>query len=95
MSNNGCQYLNFSASKTDNELITRRVIAELEGGEIRNLEAYHDSSTPKYAKLVERIRQHVGVDTLKFNTLQDTVAAIGLDKTQLCTHCFDGSSYGE
>ena len=50
----GCQYLNFSASKTDNELITRRVIAELEGGEIRNLEAYHDSSTPQYAKLVEQ-----------------------------------------
>lgn len=91
----GCQYLNFSASKTDNELITRRVIAELEGGEIRNLEAYHDSSTPQYAKLVERIRQHVGVDTLKFNTLDDTVKAIGLDKAKLCTHCFDGSSYGE
>lgn len=91
----GCQYLNFSASKTDNELITRRVIAELEGGEIRNLEAYHDSSTPQYAKLVERIRQHVGVDTLKFNTLNDTVKAIGLDKAKLCTHCFDGSSYGE
>lgn len=91
----GCQYLNFSASKTDNELITRRVIAELEGGEIRNLEAYHDSSTPQYAKLVEHIRQHVGVDTLKFNTLNDTVKAIGLDKAKLCTHCFDGSSYGE
>lgn len=91
----GCQYLNFSASKTDNELITRRVIAELEGGEIRNLEAYHDSSTPQYAKLVERIRQHVGVDTLKFNTLNNTVKAIGLDKAKLCTHCFDGSSYGE
>lgn len=91
----GCNYLNFSASKTDNELITRRVIAELEGGEIRNLEAYHDSSTPQYAAMVECIRKHVGVDTLKFNTLQDTVEAIGLDKAKVCTHCFDGSSFGE
>lgn len=91
----GCNYLNFSASKTDNELITRRVIAELEGGDIRNLESYHDSSTPQYAAMVECIRKHVGVDTLKFNTLQDTVNAIGLDKANVCTHCFDGSSYGE
>lgn len=91
----GCQYLNFSASKTDLELITRRCIAELEGGEVRNLEAYHDSTTPQYARMVEMIRRHVGVDTLKFNTLNDVVNAIGLPKERICTHCFDASSWGE
>ena len=40
------------------------------------------------------LRQHVGVDTLKFNTLDSVVKAIGLPKSDLCTHCFDGSSYG-
>jgi amidophosphoribosyltransferase len=91
----GCNYLNFSTSKTDNELITRRVIAELEGGEVRNLEAYRDETSKQYANLVETIRKTVGVDTLKFNSLATVCDAIGLPKERLCTHCFDGSSYGE
>ena len=91
----GCNYLNFSTSKTDNELITRRVIAELEGGEVKNLEAYQDETSRQYANMVETIRKTVGFDTLKFNTLDDVCKAIGLPKCKLCTHCFDGSSYGE
>lgn len=91
----GCNYLNFSTSKTDNELITRRVIAELEGGEVRNIEAYRDENSKEYARMVETIRVTVGVDTLKFNTLDTVCKAIGLPKCDLCTHCFDGSSYGE
>ena len=91
----GCNYLNFSTSKTDNELITRRVIAELEGGEVKYLEAYQDETSRQYANMVETIRKTVGVDTLKFNTLDDVCKAIGLPKCKLCTHCFDGSSYGE
>ena len=91
----GCTFLNFSESKTDRELITRRVIEELEGGQVRNLEAYHDSSTKEYAKMVEVIRQHVGVDTLKFNTVEDVCQAIGLPKERVCLHCFDASSYGD
>lgn len=89
----GCTYLNFSASKTDMELIARRCIEELEGGEIRNLEAYQDHTTKQYAAMVEKIRQHVGVDTLKFNSLPTVVEAIGLPKCKVCTHCFDGSSF--
>lgn len=91
----GCNYLNFSTSKTDNELITRRVIAELEGGDVRNIEAYRDESSKQYANLVETIRKTVGVDTLKFNSLDTVCKAIGLPKCNLCTHCFDGSSFGE
>jgi amidophosphoribosyltransferase len=91
----GCNYLNFSTSKNDNELITRRVIAELEGGEVRNIEAYRDETSQQYRNLVETIRKTVGVDTLKFNSLKTVCEAIGLPKCNLCTHCFDGSSYGE
>ena len=91
----GCNYLNFSTSKNDNELITRRVIAELEGGEVRNLESYRDETSQQYRNLVETIRKTVGVDTLKFNSLDTVCKAIGLSKCDLCTHCFDGSSYGE
>ena len=91
----GCSFLNFSESKTDRELITRRVIEELEGGEMRNLEAYRDPSSQQYARMVEVIRQHIGVDTLKFNTVDDVCQAIGLPKESICTHCFDASSYGD
>ena len=90
----GCEFLNFSASKTDMELIARRCIEELEGGHIRNLEAYKDETTPQYANMVEMIRQRVGVDTLKFNSLQTVCDAVGLPREQLCLHCFDGASYG-
>lgn len=90
----GCQFVNFSASKTEMELISRRCIEELEGDSTKNLELYCDHTTKQYANLVEKIRQKVGVDTLKFNTLDDVVKSIGLDKCRLCTHCFDGSSYG-
>jgi amidophosphoribosyltransferase len=89
----GCTFINFSASKTDMELIARRCIEELEGGTIRNLEAYHDSTTQQYANMVEMIRKHLGVDTLKFNSLGTVCDAIGLPKERVCTHCFDGSSY--
>ncbi len=89
----GCSYLNFSASKTDMELIARRAIEELEGGVIRNLEDYRDSTSAKYAAMVEKIRQHINVDTLKFNSLETVCESIGLPKERVCTHCFDGSSF--
>ena len=96
----GCTFLNFSESKTDRELITRRVIEELEGIPAANLapeklRLYQDHNTPEYARMVEVIRQHVGVDTLKFNTIDDICEAIGMPKESICTHCFDGSSYGD
>ena len=89
----GCNFLNFSASKNDLELITRRCIQELEGGQIRNIESYKDESSKQYANMVEMIRKIIGVDTLKFNSLKNVVNAIGLPKEKLCTHCFDGSSF--
>ncbi len=90
----GCEFLNFSASKTQMELITRRVIKELEGDDSKNLHLFLDSTTKEYANMVEIIRKHLGVDTLKFSTLDMITDAIGLPKDRLCTHCFDGSSFG-
>ena len=91
----GCNYLNFSASKTEMELITRRVIKELEGDSNKNLHLYCDDTTKESANMVEMLRKHIGVDTLKFNTLSTIAKTIGLPKERICTHCFDGSSFGE
>ncbi|MGN0032282.1 MAG: amidophosphoribosyltransferase [Candidatus Limimorpha sp.] len=91
----GCNFLNFSASKNEMELISRRCIEELEGGKCKNLQLYCDHTTKEYAALVEMIRKHIGVDTLKFNTLDNICNAIGMPKCNICTHCFDGTSYGD
>ena len=90
----GCPFLNFSASKNVLELVSRRFVEELEGSNDKNIERYCDANSKEYANLVEKMRRQLGVDTLKFNTLEGVVNAIGLPKCELCTHCFDGSSYG-
>lgn len=88
-----CVFLNFTSSKSEMELITRRVIADLEGDANKNLDKYADDTTPEYAVMVEKIRERLGLTSLQFNTISDIVNAIGLPKDRICTHCFDGSSY--
>lgn len=89
----GCPFIGFTASKSDLELITRRIIKELEGDENKNLEKYATTGSPEYNRMVEIIRQRFGLTSLKFNTLETLVEAIGLPKCKICTHCFDGSSH--
>ncbi|MDE7407753.1 MAG: amidophosphoribosyltransferase [Muribaculaceae bacterium] len=88
-----CKFLNFTASKSDLELITRRVIQELEGEHDKNLEAYATTDSPEYKAMVEKIREKLNLTSLKFSTIEDIVEAIGLPKCRICTHCFDGTSY--
>ena len=75
------------------ELITRRVIEELEGDPDKNLDKYATTGSPEYNAMVERIREKLGLTSLKFNSIETIVKAIGLPKCKLCTHCFDGSSF--
>ena len=91
----GCKYLNFSRSVSDLELITRRVIKKLENIEGDDIPAdilaeYAASDTKKHEEMVEEIRQILKFDSLKFQRLEDTVEAIGVDKCKLCTYCWDG-----
>lgn len=88
-----CPFIGFTASKNVLELITRRIIKELEGDENKNLDKYATTGSPEYEKMVDIIRSRFGLNSLKFNTLETLVEAIGLPKCKLCTHCFDGSSY--
>lgn len=88
-----CKFLNFTASKSDLELITRRIIKDMEGAHDRNLEEYSVTDSPKYTEMVERIRKELGLTSLKFSSIENVVKSIGLPKCDICTHCFDGSSY--
>ena len=88
----GCPFIGFSASKTDLELISRRIINEFEGAPDKNLEKYATTGSPEYQRLVDAIAAKLGLTSLKFNTIETLIEAIGLPKCQVCTHCFDGSS---
>lgn len=88
-----CPFVGFTASKNALELITRRIIKELEGDENKNLEKYATTGSPEYEKMVSVIAERFGLSSLKFNTLETLIEAIGLPKCQVCTHCFDGSSH--
>ena len=87
----GCKYLNFSRSKSEMDLITRRIIAEREEEVTPELLAeYADPNTEKYKEMVEEIRKRQGFTSLKFHRIDDLVESIGLPKCKLCTYCFDG-----
>ena len=43
--------------------------------------------------MIDGIRRRLRLTTLKYQRIEDLVAAIGLPKEKLCTHCWDGSSY--
>ena len=88
-----CPFVAFTASKSDLELITRRIIKDFEGDDSKNLEDYVKTDSPKYNKMVEEIRRQLGLTSLKFSKLETLIEAIGLRKEDVCTHCFDGSSF--
>lgn len=93
----GCPFINFSESKSELELITRRFIAEFEGEEAANdparIAAYATTDSPEYNRLVGAIRDRFGLNSLKYTKLETLIEAIGLSKECVCTHCFDGSSF--
>ena len=89
----GCPFIGFTASKSDLELITRRIIQDLEGDANKNLDKYAQTDSPEYKKMVEEIGRRLGLTSVKFNKIENLIDAIGLPKCKVCTHCFDGSSY--
>lgn len=91
----GCKYLNFSRSVSEMDLITRRVICELEGIKPENvtgqmLDEYSDSSTARHGGMTNRIRETLKFNSLKYQNLNDTLAAVEVDKAKLCTYCWNG-----
>ncbi len=86
----GCKYLNFSRSTSEMELITRRVIEEMEGNRYPNLSAYTDPESTQYRDMLESIRQKLNFTSLRYHRLDDMIESVGIDKCKLCTYCWDG-----
>lgn len=87
-----CPFVNFSASKNEYDLITRRVIREFEGENPVNIAQYAKTDSPEYQRMVQKIAEGFNLSSLRFSTIEDLVESIGLPKECICTHCFDGSS---
>ena len=89
----GCKYLNFSRSSSEMDLITRRVIAKLEGtDEVPNevLQQYTDPNSEKYDQMIEEIRKELKFTSLQYNRLDDMLESVGIPVENLCTYCWDG-----
>ncbi len=89
----GCKYVNFSRSSSEMDLITRRVIARLEGTEDVSeevLQKYTDPDSKEYEAMVEEIRKELNFTSLKFNRLDDMLGSVGIPVENLCTYCWDG-----
>ncbi len=86
-----CKYLNFTRSTNDMELIARKTIVELEGEDGLNyISEYSDANTERGKKLRQKICKKLKFASLEFQSLEGIVEAIGIDKDDLCTYCWDG-----
>ncbi len=88
----GCKYLNFSRSKSEMDLITRRIIKEREGDNVPQevLDDYADPTSKRYSELLEAIRRQQNFTTLRYHRLDDLEKSIGISPCRLCTYCFSG-----
>jgi amidophosphoribosyltransferase len=82
------------STRTTGELIARRAIREIEGKDVEDISAYFDHTTPQYKKMVEWIRKDMEVTTLRYQTIEDMITAIGLPKEKLCLYCWNGKQPG-
>ena len=87
----GCKYLNFSRSSSEMDLITRRVIKEMEGDSREiDLMNYVNPESPQYQEMVDRICKKLNFTTLRYHRLDDMLDSVGIDRSKLCTYCWDG-----
>lgn len=87
----GCKYLNFSRSNSENELIARATILELEGEEgLNHLDEYMDGSTQRGKNMRQAICRKLHFASLEYQSLDGILEAIGLPKDQVCTYCWNG-----
>lgn len=86
-----CKYLNFSRSTSEMDLITRRILKELEQeGRFTRLEAYSDPESEEYKEMLDRICKQLNFTSLKYHRLDDMLDAVGIPKEKLCTYCWNG-----
>ena len=83
------------STRSIHELAARKAIRSLEGADIENVEEYIDHTSEKYRRMVEWIANDLEVTTLRYQTVDDMVSAIGLPREKLCLYCWTGECVRE
>ncbi|MBN1974938.1 MAG: amidophosphoribosyltransferase [Sedimentisphaerales bacterium] len=78
------------STRSIHELAARKAIRAIEGHDIEDVSEYINPKTKKYGKMVDWIRKDLDITTLRYQTVEDMVAAIGLPKEKLCLYCWTG-----
>ena len=88
----GCKFLNFSRSRSELDLAARRAIEAIEGGpcDEETLKKYQVYGSEEYNKIVDYVRKELNLSSLKYQSLDKLIAAIGLPREQICTYCWTG-----
>ncbi|MBQ2287745.1 MAG: amidophosphoribosyltransferase [Lachnospiraceae bacterium] len=89
----GCKYLNFARFTSEMDLISRRVICDLEGTtdvSLETLQEYADPDTEKYRAMVDEIGRRLNFTSLDYARLDELQRAIGLNPEHLCSYCWNG-----
>ncbi len=88
-----CRYC--LSTRTTRELAARRAIKAIEGHDPEDVSAYLDPSTKEYQRMVEWIAKDLGVTTLRYQTMDEMIQAIGLPRDQMCLYCWTGQCPGK
>jgi len=80
------------STRTKKELAARRAIRKILGRKIKKAEAdeFLDKNSLGYKKMVESIRQELGATSLKYQSIEQMINAIGLPGNKLCLYCWNG-----
>jgi amidophosphoribosyltransferase len=87
----------FDPTTSDSDLIARKAVERMEGGDPKDLSPYLDVATPQYQQMVALINKSIGATSLQYIALDDMVKAIidapgntSLTAENLCTYCWTG-----
>ncbi|MDT8303403.1 MAG: amidophosphoribosyltransferase [Sedimentisphaerales bacterium] len=78
------------STRSIHELAARKAIRSLEGHDVDDVSEYLDTNSEKYKRMIEWIARDLGVTTLRYQTVEDMVEAVGRPKKDLCLYCWTG-----
>ncbi|MCP4262838.1 MAG: amidophosphoribosyltransferase [Planctomycetes bacterium] len=78
------------STRSIHELAARKAIRSLEGHDVDDVSEYLDVNSEKYKRMIEWIARDLGVTTLRYQTVDDMVEAVGRPKEDLCLYCWTG-----
>ncbi len=78
------------STRSIHELVARKAIRSIEGHDVQDISAYVDHTSEKYKQMIEWINRDIAATTLRYQTVDDMVEAIGIPREKLCLYCWTG-----